>query len=123
MKTMLRPLLVSIALCALVLSGCSKKEPEAVDTTKLEKSFKSAEPETKVTVDQVVNSIKAQDYGSATASLQKLAGQAKLTPEQQKAVSDVLADLQKKFAEAVDKAAEQGKKAIDDLKGALPKPQ
>ena len=121
MKTILRSVIVSFALCALVLTGC-KKESDTVDTAKLERSFTSAEPSTKATVDQVVTSIKSQDYGSAAASLQKLAGQAKLTPEQQKAVSDVLADLQKKFTEAVDKAAEQGKKAIDDLKGALPKP-
>lgn len=121
MKTTIWRLLTCIALLGFLVGGCSKKEKQEVDTTKLEQSFKSSEPATQATVDQVVSSIKAEDYGSATASLQNLASQAKLNPEQQKAVNDVLADLQKKFTETIDKAAEQGKKAIDDMKNALPK--
>ena len=120
MKLSIRYSLVLLALLALVLPGCGKKDE--VDTAPLQQSFEGAEPAVKTAVNEAVSAIKSGDYAGAGAALQKLAGQAKITPEQQQAIKDVLAGIQKKLTGAVENAAEGGKKAMDDMKKALPKP-
>lgn len=107
-----------VSLC-LVLAGCSKKDE--VNTAAMEKSFAASEPTLKGNVDKAVSAIKAGDYAGAMASLQSLAAQAKLTPEQQKAVNDVIAQVKEQLAKMANQAAEQGKKALDDLQKAIPK--
>ena len=111
--------LTVLSVVALTLSGCGNKG--AVDTAPLEKSFASAEPATKTSADQVVSAIKASDYAGAASQLLKLAGQAKLTPEQQQAVKDVLAQVQKQLSDFAAKAGKDAQKAAGDLQKSLPK--
>jgi hypothetical protein len=100
--------------------GCAKKSE--VDTSKLESSFASAEPADKTEMDKAVSSIKAGDFSSGLASLQKLSSQAKLTPEQQQAVQDVIAQVQKQLGDLAQKAGDEAQKTLDAAKQALPKP-
>ena len=107
------------AVLALTILGCAKKSE--VDTSKLEKSFASAEPADKGQATKVVDAVKAGDYNAALASLKSLAQQAKLTPEQKTAIEDVTAQVQKALSQAISKAAEGGQKALEDAKKSLPK--
>ena len=100
------------------LVGCSKKS--SVDTGKLESSFRSAQPAAKSDVDKAVTAIKAGNYSEALTDLQSLAKKAKLTPEQQQAIKDTIAAIQKQMAEAASKAASDAQKAAGDLKKSLP---
>src|SRR5262245_27094583 len=112
-------ILAGMATVALVLCGCKKS---GVDTAPLEKNFTSAEPAAKSSADKAVSAIKAADYSGAMAELQKLAAQAKLTPEQQQAVKDVLAQVQKQLSEAATKVGKEAEKAAGELQKSLPKP-
>ena len=112
-------ILSCFAALALTMVGCAKKSE--VDTSKLEKSFATAEPADKGQATKVVDAVKAGDYNAALASLKTLAQQAKLTPEQKSAIEDVTAQVQKALSEAISKAADSSKKAADDLKKSLPK--
>ncbi len=109
--------LMVVSFC-LALAGCSKKDQ--VNTAAMEKSFASAEPTLKGSMDKAVSAIKAGDYAGALASLQSLASQAKLTPEQQKAVTDVITQVKDCLAKMANQAADQGKKALDDLQKSIP---
>lgn len=113
-------LITALAATMLVSSGCGSKNN--VDTAPLEKSFASAEPANKAAADQAVSAIKTEDYTGAMAQLQKLATQAKLTSEQQQAIKDTLAQVQKQLADAATKASKDGQKAATDLQKSLPKP-
>src|SRR2546426_3518153 len=75
------------------LVGCSKKG--GVNTGKLESSFQTAEPAAKSDVDKAVSAIKARNYSDAMTTLQRVASKAKLTPEQQQAIKDTIAAIQK----------------------------
>ena len=110
------------ALTAVILlsNGCGSKG--SVDTAPLEKSFASAEPANKSAADKAVAAIKAQDYSGAMAQLQTLAAQAKLTPEQQQAIKDVLAQVQKQLGDTAEKMTKDGQKAAGDLQKSLTKP-
>jgi hypothetical protein len=112
-------ILTVMAAAALVLCGCKKS---SVDTTPLEKNFASAEPTAKSASDRAVAAIKAGDYSGAMAELQKLAAQAKLTPEQQQAVKDVLAQVQKQLSDAATKVGKEAEKAAGELQKSIPKP-
>lgn len=103
----------------LLVCGCAKKSE--VNTTKMEQSFASAEPTSKSEADKAVASIKAGDYQGAIGSLQRLASQAKLTPEQKDAVKDVIDQVQNKLQEAVKEAGKNTEKALDDVKKSIPK--
>jgi hypothetical protein len=99
--------------------GCNKQS--SVDTAPIEKSFASADAPTKTSADSVVTEIKSANYSGALADLQKLAANAKLTPEQQQAVKDVLTQVQKALADTANKAAGDANKAATDLQNSLPK--
>ena len=116
----IRWIVIVHAAAALLASGCASKS--SVDTAPLEKSFASAEPANKTVADKAVSAIKGGDYPGATAELQKLAAQAKLTPEQQQAVKDTLAALQKQLSDVAAKATKDAGKAAGDLQKSLPKP-
>jgi gas vesicle protein len=118
-----------LAVAAMALVGCTKS---GVDTSKVESSFSEAEPAAKSAVDQVVTAVKAGDYAGALVPLQKLASNAKLTPEQQQAVKDLMTQVQEQVKAAAVKAGEQAKdalekasdstgKALEDLGGKLRK--
>jgi len=119
-----------LAALSLGLTACNKDG--SVDTSKVESTFSSAESPSKADVDKVVTAVKAGDYAGAVASLQKVASNAKLTPEQQTAVKDLLAQVEAKAKEALGKAGEQAAdaakkaqdaagKALQDAGGALKK--
>ncbi len=103
----------------LALAGCSKQG--SIDTSALETNFKSAEATVKDSADKAIAAIKSADYAGALTELKKLAENAKLTPEQQQAIKDVMAKVQAAVGEAAGKAAEEAGKALKDMPKALPK--
>ena len=111
-------LLTMLAALTFALVGCKKS---GVDTKPIEKSFSSAEPATKNSADKAVSALKAGDYAGAMAELQRLAAQAKLTPEQQQAITDALEQVREQIAAAADKAAQDAKKGMEDLQKSLGK--
>ena len=117
MKRCLRLLVVVLA-GALVVTGCARKNK--VNTSKLEKSFQSADPKNKEYSDQVVTAAKNGDHTSALAALQKLAGRAKLTSEQQLAIRDTIAQVQRAMADVASKASGDAPKPANDLKKSRP---
>src|SRR5438093_11196660 len=113
-------LILVVAVAALfVWAGCEKKTN--VDTSKMEKSFATAEPTTKSEADKAITSIKAGDYGAAVASLQQMAAKAKLTPEQEQSVKDVIAQLKNKLTDQVKQGGDDAKKGLGDLQKSVSK--
>ncbi len=108
-------------LAGALVFGCSNKQSSSVDTAPLEKNFKSADAATQSTADKAVAAIKAGDYSGALNELKTLASNAKLTPEQQQAVKDVMAQVQKAITDFAGKAKDQANQAAEDLKKSLPK--
>ena len=103
----------------LAMSGCNKQG--GVDTALFEKSFKSAEATVHTSADKVVTAIKSADYSSALAELKTLASNTTLTPEQQQAIKDVTAQVQKLIADAASKIAGEAGQALKDVPKTLPK--
>jgi len=101
----------------LLFSACGKKE--GVDTSKLEKSFASAEAGVKDVVDKAIAAVKEGKYGEAAGQLTAAAGNAGLTDDQKSALQDVIDQVQAKIKEAAGKAAEDAKKAAGDLTKSL----
>ena len=116
MKTFVS-ILSALVFCAGL--GCAKKEH--VDTVKLEASFSTAEPSKKSEVDKVVASVKSQDWAGATASLQRLGADAKLTEEQKQAVKDTLEQVGKVIKDTANKAVGEANKALGDAQKSLGK--
>ena len=118
-------LLSVLVASVLALTGCSKSGSgggtACVDAAPVEKSFASAEPVIKAAADKAVAAIKGADYSSAVTELQKLASNVKLTDDQKKAVTDVLAQVQKAVADMGSKAAGEAGKAIGDVQKTLGK--
>jgi len=110
---------------AITFAGCSKDG--SIDTSKVESTFAAAEPSAKSQVDQIVTAVKAGDFAAASAPLQALASNAKLTPDQQQAVKDLMTQVQEKVKEAAAKVAEQTaetvKKAQEGAADAVKKAQ
>lgn len=111
---------LTMVAAVLACANCSKNSPQ-VDTAPVEKSFSSAEPTTKTTADKAVSAIKTGDYSSALNELKTLAGNAKLTPEQQQAIKDVMAQVQTAIASMATKVQGDASKAADNLQKSLPK--
>ena len=111
--------LMMAAAAMLAVVGCKKSG--SVDTSGLEKSFASAEATVKSSAEKAITAIKSADYAGALAELKTLGDKAKLTPEQQQAIKDVMAQLQQMVSETVNKAAGEAGKAVDDLQKSLKK--
>lgn len=111
-------LITMMLAAAIAVVGCGKKE--GVDTAKVESSFATAEPATKSDVDKAVDSAKAGKYAEALASLQKVAAKAKLTPDQQQAINDLISQVQQQLTASANKAAGDAQKAVGDLQKSLP---
>ena len=111
-------LLVVVLVGTLAVTGCAKKN--VVDTSKLEKSFQSANPKNKAYCDQAVTAAKSGDYAGSLAALQKLAGQARLTSDQQQAIKDTIAQVQKAMTDIANKAGDDAQKAANSLKKPQP---
>ncbi len=112
---------ISIALLSLAVAvtGCGNKSE--VKTADLEKSFQSAEPNAQNRVNKAVAAIQSADYSTALADLQKVAAQAKLTPEQEQVLKDVIEQVKAQIAKTGGQAAEGATKAVGDLQKSLPK--
>ncbi len=107
-------LLVVALASAVVFVGCGKKN--GVDTGQLQRSFRSAEPATQSEVDKAVTAVQDGKYSEALAYLNKVASQAKLTPEQEGALKDVIAQIQKQITAA----AGDIQKQADEMQKSLP---
>jgi outer membrane protein assembly factor BamD (BamD/ComL family) len=92
-------------------AGCGQSA-----ASRVERSFASAEPAAKESAEKAVQAVNAGNFTEAMAHLTSLAGKAKLTPEQQQAVKDLIAELQEKLKAEVSKATEGAQKALGDLK-------
>lgn len=104
---------------ALATAGCSKQG--SINVQSFEQSLKSAEPALQASADKVVAAVKASDYSGALTELKTLASNAKLTPEQQQAVKDLMAQVEKFLADTAGQAAGEASKAMKDMPKALPK--
>jgi hypothetical protein len=111
--------LTAVMAVALAMAGCSKQG--TVDTASFENSFKSADAAVQPSVEKVVTAIKGADYPGAMVELKTLASNVKLTPEQQQAIKDVMAQVEKAISDAAGKAAGEAGKAMKDMPKALPK--
>lgn len=116
-------ILTLIAAAAFVVAGCSKSADGtvSVDTSKLTAAFSTAEADAKTAVDSVATAVKNADYSGAVTQLKALGDKYKLTPEQQQAVTDAIAQVQKVIADMASKAGADASKAATDMSGALKK--
>jgi prophage DNA circulation protein len=103
----------------LAMAGCGKQG--GIDTGSLQRSFKSAEAAMQTSADKAIAAIKSADYSGALAELKTLASNAKLTPEQQQTIKDVMAQVEQAISDAANKAADAANKAMKDVPKALPK--
>ncbi|MGO8931797.1 MAG: hypothetical protein ACLQU3_33500 [Limisphaerales bacterium] len=109
----------AIMALTLAMSGCSKQS--SVDTALFVKTFKSAEATVQTSADKIVTAIKSGDHSGALAELKTLANNVKLSPEQQQAIKDVTAQVEKLVADAASKAAAEASQAVKDIPKTLPK--
>ena len=126
MKTLSSLLLSTLLCCAFLLCGCGQSGGSggtmaSVDASPIEKAFASAEPALKGAAEKVTTALKSGSLTSALPDLQQLAANAKLTDDQKKAISDVLAKVQKAIADAGSKAAGEAGKAAGDVQKSLGK--
>ncbi len=112
-------ILTLVTAAALALVGCSGSSK--VDTSALQKSFAPAESTLKSSADKAITCVKNADYKGALDELQKLAANAKLTDDQKKAITDVMAQVQKVISETATKAAGEASKTMGDMQKKLPK--
>ena len=108
-----------VVVATFVITGCGSKG--SVDTKPIETSFQSAEAATKSAADKAVAAIKSADYAGAVSELKSLASKAKLTPEQQQAIKDVMAQVEKALADVAAKAKDGAEKAAGDITKSLKK--
>ncbi|MGA2221218.1 MAG: hypothetical protein ABSH21_05455 [Verrucomicrobiia bacterium] len=113
------PLLSGLMVVTLLFIGCSRKS--SVHTGRLESSFQSPESVHKNEADKAVAAIKAGNYSEALTQLQQLARKAKLTAEQQQAIKDVIAQLQKQMTDMANKSASDAGKAKGGSQKSPPK--
>jgi hypothetical protein len=104
---------VTLVAACLALGACDSGDK--IDTSKLEKSFSSAQPASKSAVDEVKAAVSAKDYAKAGAALQRLASGANLTPDQKQAIADVSDQVRKMVSEKAKEAAKEGEKALGDV--------
>ena len=124
MKRSLFSLTLVAVSALLAVTGCSKPDSEsspegaaaapAVDVAQIESAFSGAAEEDTGDVKKAIAAVKAGDYPAAMASLKAAASNLKFTPEQQKAVKDLLAQVQAKLGAVADQAVDAAKKAGED---------
>ncbi len=108
---------VPLIIMCVALGACDSGD--TIDTSKVEKSFSSAQPASKQAVDDLKAAVAAKDYAKAGAALQKLAASANLTPDQKQAIQDVTAQVTKKVSEKSKELAKEGEKAVGDMQKRL----
>jgi hypothetical protein len=87
----------------------------------VQSAFSSAPTVEKADVDAAVSAVKSGNYQDALASLKKVAANAKLTPEQQTAMQDLMTQIQAKIADAAKQAGDSATKVAGDLQKSLGK--
>ena len=108
MKNQLTALLCAVLIpCA--FSGCNKSE--SIDTSRIEKSFESADSALKSAVEPCITALKDGNWSAAGTQLEKVLANAKITPEQKQAVTSVLEQIKAKLTEAAAKASDSAKNA------------
>ena len=107
MKRFIIGLLGGLIALSFVVTGCKGRH---VSTSDLQRYFKDAEPATHEIETNAVAAIKAGKYPEAISYLQKLAHKAKLSPDQQIAIRDTLAAVQKQIDDQAKKAAADAQK-------------
>jgi len=110
---------MSVPLIAVSLALGACDSGDKIDTSKLEKSFSSAQPASKSALDDVKTAVQAKDYAKAGAALQRLASISGLTPDQKQAVEDVTAQVKEKVAQKAKEVAKEGEKALGDAQKRL----
>ena len=125
MKRLLFSLAAIAGITLLALTGCSKSDSggstsaPAIDTAQIESVFKAVAAADRSEIDKAISAVKAGEYASALASLKVAAQGVKFTPEQQKAIKDLLAQVQAKLGTAANQATETAKKAGEDASKAV----
>ncbi len=116
MKKFILNLTVIAGLSALCLTGCKPADSTSttVDTAKTEAAFSAPDGTEKSQVEKAVSAIKAGDYASAVASLKEVAASTKLTPVQQDAIKDLVAQVEAKISSLATEAADKAKAAASD---------
>ena len=87
MKKLLLQLLLLAGLMAWGPAGCSNKE---IDTAKLQTAFQSAPEGVRADLDQGITAIKDGKFPEALKDLQKVAFEAKMSPEQRLTLEDAI---------------------------------
>jgi len=96
MKRLLLSSFAAMAGLALLgLAGCSKSGGN-IDTSRVQSAFQNAPPVDKAEVQNAIAAVKASDYPTALASLQKVVTSANITPEQKSAVQDLVSQVKTK---------------------------
>lgn len=122
MKTPVIPAL--LLAFALLPAGCQKDESQpvaaapAVDTSKSESVFASAEASVKAGYDKVATAIRNTDWSAATTAIQDLSANAKLSDEQKASLKTLSEDIKAKAAIATAQAKEKAAQLAEDAKKA-----
>jgi hypothetical protein len=87
-------LVLGLAFVVLVLA-C---RPGGVSVSELKSTFKTAEPALRMEADKAVAALKAGKSEEALTILRKLAGRAKLSADQQLAIKNTIAQVEKRLA-------------------------
>jgi ribosome assembly protein YihI (activator of Der GTPase) len=106
--------LVGWIVAVVLAAGCSRHH--GVDTGPLASSFERSEPTLRQDADKAIAAIKAGNLPDALTQLDRLGKRAKLSAEQQKAVQDTIAQIQKQMEQAAKAAAEDAPKALPQKK-------
>jgi len=124
MKKLLLTLTTIASLSLLSLTGCDSGgsgSGTVIDTSKLQSAFSAASAVDKAEIEKAITSVKAGDYASALTSLNAAASNVKLTPEQQQAIKDLVAQVQSKLGSAATEAVDKAKAAATDATKAVGK--
>jgi hypothetical protein len=116
MKKLLYTITVIAGFSLLGLTGCTKEG--GVDTAKVESAFQTAAAVDKTAVQNAVTAVKAGDYTSALASLQKVAASVNLTPEQKTALTDFINEVKAKLGAEAKSKVDDATKAVGDASNA-----
>lgn len=103
-RCVLKSLSVLVGVGLLTVGGCSRQDTGTADTSRVETAFQDAPVEPKSEVQKAVTAVRARDYAGALAALKKAAANVQLTPEQKKAVEDLVQQLEAKVTEVGNKA-------------------
>jgi hypothetical protein len=93
MKYVLSSFVLVLLLAVTATTGCSKKI--AVDTSKLDYSFQTADQTNQTAVTEAIEAIDKAEYSTATEKLKKVAADPSLNADQKSAVNGVLQQLEK----------------------------